>query len=386
MSKKIGILTYHYAINDGAVLQAYALSKALSSYLPDYEVEIIDYRPLSVEMKNIKETLITKKPKTLIPKISRYLKFNEFVKSNLPLSKERIVSNDYRKVRQYLKGRYDIIVVGSDEIWKLEKGRFARPFPNIYWLPGNLGAKKIAFAASANKLFLEDLSENHKDWIKTCLINFSLIGVRDTHTLDLIRTLNFSNLSNITKIPDPTFLLELDHEDSFKQNLERFGVDFNKPRAGVLLTEKKARKEIGDYLKNNGYQVIALSYFNENADVNLFNRLNPLEWARSFKYFDFCVTDRFHGAIFCLKNSIPFVAIDDIYDYANYDSKIACLMEEFRLSNFYYDIMDDGFNILSFIKMFKSSKESFDPDMISKKLIEKKNEGLSFIDKFNRIR
>ena len=44
---KIGILTFHRAINYGAVLQCYALYTTLQSM--GHDVEIIDYRPGTIQ-------------------------------------------------------------------------------------------------------------------------------------------------------------------------------------------------------------------------------------------------------------------------------------------------------------------------------------------------
>ena len=44
MNKKIGILTFHNAVNYGAILQCYALQNALEQR--GYNVEVIDYTPL----------------------------------------------------------------------------------------------------------------------------------------------------------------------------------------------------------------------------------------------------------------------------------------------------------------------------------------------------
>ena len=41
---KIGILTFHQSVNNGAVMQAYSLSKRLKREYPDDEIEIINYR------------------------------------------------------------------------------------------------------------------------------------------------------------------------------------------------------------------------------------------------------------------------------------------------------------------------------------------------------
>lgn len=44
---RIGVLTFHRALNYGAVLQCFALFKTLKSM--GHDVEIIDYRPLFIE-------------------------------------------------------------------------------------------------------------------------------------------------------------------------------------------------------------------------------------------------------------------------------------------------------------------------------------------------
>ena len=41
---KIGILTFHQSVNNGAVMQAYSLSKRLKSEYPNDEIEIINNR------------------------------------------------------------------------------------------------------------------------------------------------------------------------------------------------------------------------------------------------------------------------------------------------------------------------------------------------------
>ena len=44
MAKKIGILTFHYAHNYGAVLQAYALKTKLQRM--GYEVQVLNYQEI----------------------------------------------------------------------------------------------------------------------------------------------------------------------------------------------------------------------------------------------------------------------------------------------------------------------------------------------------
>ena len=49
--KKIGILTFHKAINYGAYLQAFSLSERLKKEFSDCHVEIIDYIPQKEKKK-----------------------------------------------------------------------------------------------------------------------------------------------------------------------------------------------------------------------------------------------------------------------------------------------------------------------------------------------
>lgn len=382
--KRLGILTYHYAINDGAVLQAYTLLRALASCMEQTKVEIIDYRPFNSELKNLKEALISKKLNTIPSKIRRYVNFSSFVKKRLALSKKRVISNDYRKISARIEGGYDAIIVGSDEIWKVERGSLARPFPNIYWLPQVRGPVKIAFAASANKLKYRELKREQRSWMKDALEEFDLLGVRDKHTAEFLKYVGISDASRITIVPDPTFAFDLE-DKMMESRLEKLGVDFKRPRAAVLLTDKKVSREICGYLKSEGYQVSAFSYFNEHADINFYAKLNPEEWAQAFRYFNVCVSDRFHGIIFSLKNKIPVMALDDICDYKEYENKNASLMSEFGLSKYYRDVRKDGFDLRHFKETLKGAIQYAEYSKIRVKLLEKRIDCLSFIEKMRHL-
>ena len=105
---KIGILTFHQSINNGAVMQAYSLSKRLKKEYPDDEIEIINYRKKSVDraysyhmsdyfrassfkqlVKKLLDLLID--PKLLKRLRNRTKVFND-CQYRLPLSKELILS------------------------------------------------------------------------------------------------------------------------------------------------------------------------------------------------------------------------------------------------------------------------------------------------------
>ena len=142
---KIGILTFHQSINNGAVTQAYSVSKRLKSEYPNDEIEIINYRKKSVDrtysyplsdyfkVSSFKE-LVKKALDLLVdPKLLKCLRnrtkiFNN-CQSKLPLSKDVILSDDTQELNIYIEQNYDVLVVGSDAVWNY----VTRGFPNAYW-------------------------------------------------------------------------------------------------------------------------------------------------------------------------------------------------------------------------------------------------------------
>ena len=120
---KIGILTFHRAINYGAVLQCYGLYETIKSM--GHDVEIIDYRPECIEyyrrilpifkikhsvgwnnkLKALAYSLVS--VKTVVNANKR---FNAFLKNYFRFSKS---FSQPKRIPQ----DYDIIFFGSDQIW-----------------------------------------------------------------------------------------------------------------------------------------------------------------------------------------------------------------------------------------------------------------------------
>lgn len=360
--KKVGILTYHYVINEGAILQAHSLSVALRKYFDN--VEIIDYRPRRTEIMYLLKYIVSKNP---IVSFQRYFRSKIFIRDELPLSKRKLTTDNYDKALGFLKGRYDLIVVGSDEVWKIS---CLRPFPNIYWLSPKLDCKKIAFAVSANTLNYHKLTTKEKNWIKDSLESFHFIGVRDRHTFDFVKSLGIKNVDKLIEVPDPTFVYQIKNTH-VKEYLIKSGIDLEKPVLGILLSDEKLGTEFIRHYRIKGYQVIALSSFNRHADVNLIGKLDPFEWAEVFKYFTFCVTDRFHGTIFCLKNKRPFISIDHSKRYLTLESKIYSLLRDFSLLDNYINTNHDSGG---FLDKAEQSQKNWNVNKVTQKLdqMEKK--------------
>lgn len=335
MKKKIGILTFHYAINEGAVLQAYSLAQNCQKLFPDAKVEIIDYRSLNAEKLYCRYACISRNFKSLPSTIRHYKRIRRFAKKELPLSEKKFISDDYIKAKEFIKGqKYDVIFVGSDEIWKIGKMATGRLFPNVYWLGKDIKCVKFAFAASANRMPYKELTVEQKETIRDSLNDFEYIFVRDTHTLEMVKYLGSYDSQKVSIAPDPTFMLDMPSLD-LEKKLTILGFDWNKPRVAFVLSAKDLVTKSAKYFKRKGYQTIALSTYINDVDINLCGKLDVFEWANVFRYFSFCVTSRFHPIIFSLRHGTPFLAVDYNEFYRRYDSKSKSLLFKSGLSKNY---------------------------------------------------
>ena len=102
---KIGILTYHYSDNYGAVLQAYALSNILIAN--GHDVEIINLIP--------KKSLKIRLGKFFKQKLLTY-NFIAFRKNHLKINPNKSLFFD--DLKSYDFTIYEAIIVGSDQVWR----------------------------------------------------------------------------------------------------------------------------------------------------------------------------------------------------------------------------------------------------------------------------
>lgn len=344
---KIGLLTFHHVLNEGAALQAYSLSKKMREIFSEDKVEVIDYRPLATEIRDFFYVLGgIKKPHLFAHRLRRYLNFRKFIRSRLPLSKDQLISDRYDHAMNFLKSKYDVVIVGSDEVWKKDNSRFSRPFPNIYWLPAPLGFKKFAFAASANKMDYQTLTGDQRAWMKLCLDTFTLIGVRDRHTQAMIESIGAYDASRVRRVPDPTFMLE--ETTPVSDRLRGYGIDLTRPILLITFHDKQCLGPLIGHFKSKGFQTVALTAYSPSAEFNLADKFSPLEWASVYGHATLCLTNLFHGTIFCIKNAVPFLSFD-YYKRADRDTKIHDLLEEFQLTARFVEVNARDFDPVSLI-------------------------------------
>ena len=317
---KIGILTFHQSVNNGAVMQSYALSRRLREMFPQAVVEIVDYRMARVEemyayrllpflttgslrMRLGRCKLLLQDPGYLRRLRKRTQVFRECL-HRLPLSPEMIRDDGMEAVTEYIRQRYDILIVGSDAVWNY----VTRGFPNAY-LPGpSLDCAKLSYAASCYGMDFLKRPEEEREQIGQSLEGFAFLGVRDKATEDMVRWSGRS-LAPVHTC-DPTVFLDVNDlpidVTTLEQKLRHRGFDLTKPAIGMMgdrWMHDQIRKLWGDR-----YQVVALYEHVKGADVQLYD-LEPYEWAYVFRYFKMTFTTYFPGTLLSLRNGVPVICI-----------------------------------------------------------------------------
>lgn len=321
---RIGIVTYHAAKNYGAFLQAYALKNAIIEYTGN-EVEIINFDMPQAEAL-YKRPLASTEGKYSVYANERYKMFEREEDTNLS-SQPRLVSGSIEDFQKYIKGKYDAIIAGSDEIWKMDG---FRGFPNPYWLPGNYECKKYSFAASS-RTDVSKLSEEEINEARILLSDFSYIGVRDEVTRKFVRTITGINPHLNC---DPTFAYD------FKINKElgrwllknKFHLSGQKKVIAVMLENRSLYNTIvqmyGDFFD---FVPIHNYYPGLNNAV-----LTPFEWIQAIAGSDGLICNHFHGTVFALKSNTPFIVFElrEITD--NRYSKIYDLLQRHNLEQHFH--------------------------------------------------
>lgn len=347
---KIGILTYHRADNYGAYLQAYALTMKFKSL--GFDSELIDFNMEIAEKQY--------KVKNINP-INRYYesvrhKMFTSARGELPLSKDALISDDMDSFKEFVRGKYDIIVAGSDEIWKLNS---FRGFPTPYWLIGDLGARKMSYAASSRSDFSR-VDNQTINLIRKTLEEYALIGVRDSFTYkELEHIIGNNNKLQLCCDPVFTYSFQIDANKGRELLKKRYGVKKNKPILGVMINDEKLAIEIRKQLGNK-FELVSI--FRQWRGYHKTADLTPFEWIDVISSLDILVSNYFHGICFAMIGKTNFIAIDSREEKPE-NGKLYDLLRRNSCLNRFLTTSDEAY-ISNAIDMCKSSRVDIDFDKI----------------------
>ena len=335
---KIGILTFHNAHNYGAVLQVYALKKAIEKL--GHKVIVVDYRNNIIEGQypyKRKVSLEGGKNKLKFPlNYMKYLysnkqyhekwnKFNEWIAYYVLEDLVRCTK------KQLSKLDLDMFICGSDQIWNpgLTGG-----FDGVYFADFETKAKKVTYAASMG---LSALPEEQEVQFASYLKNFDMLSVREQNLADYIKKISGIEAEVVV---DPTLLLEA-------EEYEKLIVEMPLPEKYVLvyclMDNEEMLKSAYDYAEKKGLKVVEFRYF---KNIKHFGKIQvanagPGEFLGLIKNAELILTNSFHGTVFSMLFQKKFytVALGAVSSRMESLLNLAGLTERY-ISNGQYEMID----------------------------------------------
>lgn len=305
---KVGIVTFHRAYNYGAYLQSCALCGRLNQE-PDIDAEIIDFCTQKERNMYASENYsLRRKAWKILKGTYRFSKELEetFRKAQSdPLMKksaDSLVSDSIEEFASFVKGRYDVIITGSDEVWKADG---IRGFPSAYWLIGDLGCAKMSYAASGRVDYDKLLDEDGIRILEDALNDFDYITVRDRQTQEQIGK---HTAKEVHLVCDPSFLYDFTIPENGIEALLPKGekLDPSLKTIALLVDDVALAGQIGDALSGKYNLIFTNKSIKGYTSVPT---LSPIQWLSLIRQADFVITSFFHGACFSIVNNTPFLAI-----------------------------------------------------------------------------
>lgn len=339
----IGYITINDEINIGNRLQSYATYMLLSRYdktqciVRNYFCEgtkrRIPWNPLRImeKVKNkIAYSIVSNEEQQSVYEESRCLNFREF--SSLIDNGETLTKNtDYTK----LENKYDIFVVGSDQIWN------PNLFPDMYInMLGFVKTKrKISLASSISKdnLYVEERYE-----FKKYLDSFYLLSCREERGSYLVHELTHKDCETLI---DPTLMLEKNEWASIMKK-----PDFHSEQKEYILIyflggrTVEFNAEICELGKKYNMKIIDI--YDKNSP---YYSCGPREFLYLINGAALVLTDSFHGSVFSYIFDKPFKTFIR-KDTSTMNSRLFTFSDKLGLENKMFirdvgEISDETFNV-----------------------------------------
>lgn len=304
---KIGIITYHFARNYGALLQCYALQKYLTEM--GHDVQVLNYESILQErnnsmhhkrgnpIRNIGVNL------SLLPfengRRTKERKYRLFETIYLPLSKRMRTVDE---LRDYIcQEAFDLIISGSDQVFN----PCIDDFDIAFLFPFQTPARKASFAASLGSATLKNLTAYTNE-----IRQFDVLSVREQSDVPVIEQLCGRKPC---VVGDPIFLLE--KEAWSKLAAESSTTNSHSYVLGYFISKKDTphyRKYLDIVSQELGLpiQVINVRFGLDSFKSDTIIDVGPLDFLQLFSNAAFICTDSFHGTAFSLIFNKPFFSLE----------------------------------------------------------------------------
>lgn len=323
MKKTAGIITLYYGNNNyGGLAQSYALYKAVEAL--GYDTELISYKRTMRAAAPVRASLLEKiRRNSVSGLLDRYYRKG---KEKLERKLERDCADQLKKRAKMLetfrerlphspvytretidqcRERYEILISGSDQIWKPGVADEAFLFS---FLDDQPDKHIISYASS---VAVQEFPDGYLDFMKTELKKYAHISVRESVTAK-----TFSELlgREVVRVTDPTLLLS--REEWEEVTAER-QVEEPYIFCYLLGNDRKQRKKAEQIAREQKKLLVTIPHIkNGNSfhfriedkdfgDRQLF-KVGMEEFFSLIKYADMVITDSFHATVFSTVFERPF--------------------------------------------------------------------------------
>lgn len=361
---KIGIITFHFAFNQGAVLQCYAMQRYLESC--GHDAYVINYRPryhtiMHSAWRNpfVYSFVFWKKLKKYGFLMRFYLTgrsfarcmiwnimgidkrnanaFRHFCSQHLHLTK---VYRSFKELRDD-PPQFDAYISGSDQVWNPEL--LEGEFDKAYFLDfGGSRIRRITYAVSMG----ERQDQENLLKLQTLCEGIDAISFRECKQED-IKAVG----RDVHICIDPTFLLDTEDYGAVEsQNIEELPYIF----VYGLETNEALKEAVGIFAEKYKCRIINGSpkWVHLNGDVKEISGYGPEQFLTFIKNAKGVVTNSFHGTAFSIIYKKDFITVP----HSTRGKRMEDLLAKLGLSYRIYG--EEGFSV----------RKTIDYDIVNEKL------------------
>lgn len=294
---KVGVLTFHRCINYGSYWQARCLVEGLCAR--GHDAVLLDHTSPGVNQREwacaFQPVLPTPVPRADYPRYGlKMLKFFR-VFEELPLSAPFALENPAAM------DEYDVVVVGSDEVWNLRHPWYSGC--TLFYGLGLRASRVVSYAASFGNY---PASAGLEPFWADLLRRFDCLAVRDENSRQLIEA-----------ALDITPCLVLDPCLQFDAPTARYANTSQKPYVAVYGHNftPAFSQQLRQWAATQGYELVSIGYRNDWADRQWLTA-GPHQFAQFIAQASAVATNFFHGCVFSLRYGRPFAC--ELSDYRSH--------------------------------------------------------------------
>lgn len=329
---KVAILSMQRVLNYGSVLQAYSLKKMIEN-LTNEQVEFIDIDRLqliyinenigtSADYSGIKDN--RGKLYNIIYKIINKAKKRKYFKNI-----REFQNNELRLIDTNPNKHYDLVIIGSDEVFKCEKYICLQLYGEI-----NNGDYIATYAASSGSAEYENIKIEDINKVKSAVNKIFSMSVRDQHTYDYIGKLY---KKDIKLHLDPVLVGCISDRVHKAVKQKNFMIVYAYPER---IYDEKEIMAIKRFAFSRNLKIVAIG--GEQRWCKEFLPISPFEVIDYFYAADYVITDTFHGAIFSIITNKKF----GVFLRKSNENKLGDLLNRLELNSQLITSVDQIENVL----------------------------------------